>query len=219
MDGFLLEIMVVQPSKSAMLAMASAAALYSTRQPCFNNSVHSQRSSPAPDAQDRVNFHLNELTVVWVISSGTDRPNAALILKHSPWSYWMCCIAFEDFKVYLFITLSSISAAALNRLKQPGLQSTQPNTCSAVLCSQWPTAYSNFWYQTMGPAMETHNRHCLVRVDVWISNRVFRSSDCSRNPPSNIRRVNRSWVLWIRYRLRNQMWRVANTRPSHQQTA
>lgn len=43
-----------------------------------------------------------------------------------------------------------------NREKQPGLQSTQPNMCSAAFCSQWPIAYSNFWYHTMGP-----ERQCL----------------------------------------------------------
>ncbi len=58
--------------------------------------------------------------------------------------------------VYRFRTLSSISADPLNRLKQPGLHRTEPNTCSAVFWSQWPTAYSNFWYHTIGPETRGH---------------------------------------------------------------
>ena len=49
------------------------------------------------------------------------------------------------------MTLSLIRASALNKLKQPGEHSTQPNTCSVAFCSQWAMAYSNFWYQIMGP--------------------------------------------------------------------
>ena len=50
---------------------------------------------------------------------------------------------------YLAITLSSMIALARKREKQPGLQRTQPRTCSVAFCSQWPTAYSNFWYLTL----------------------------------------------------------------------
>lgn len=72
-----------------------------------------------------------------------------------PWSYCTYSEALVAVVVYLFITLSSIKADPLNKLKHPGLHSTEPNTCSAVFCSQWPTAYSNFWYHTMGPGMKS----------------------------------------------------------------
>lgn len=73
--------------------------------------------------------------------------------------------------MYLFRTLSSIKAEPRNKLKHPGLHSTEPNTCSAVFCSQWPTAYSNFWYHTMGPGMagEWAEIHCKKSIinDQW----------------------------------------------------
>lgn len=72
---------------------------------------------------------------------------------YQPWSYCTYSEALVAVVVYFFKTLSSIKAVPLNRLKHPGLHSTEPNTCSAVFCSQWPTAYSNFWYHTMGPDM------------------------------------------------------------------
>ena len=71
-----------------------------------------------------------------------------------PWSYWTYSEAFVAVVVYLFKTLSSMRAEPLNRLKQPGEQRTEPNTCSAVFWSQCPTAYSNFWYHTIGPLEE-----------------------------------------------------------------
>ena len=52
---------------------------------------------------------------------------------------------------YRFMTLSSISAEPRNREKHPGLQRTQPNTCSVAFWNQWPTAYSKIWYHTIGP--------------------------------------------------------------------
>lgn len=85
-------------------------------------------------------------------------------LLHQPWSYWTYSEAWDAVVVYLFSTLSSIKADPLNRLKHPGLHSTEPNTCSAVFCSQWPTAYSNFWYHTMGPGMADSDRDkCEMR--------------------------------------------------------
>ena len=44
------------------------------------------------------------------------------------------------------MTLSSMTAMPLKREKHPGLQRTHPITCSVDFCSQWPMAYSNFWY-------------------------------------------------------------------------
>lgn len=67
------------------------------------------------------------------------------------WSYWTKSLGFSDFVVYFAITLSSIRARPRNKLKQPGLHNTQPITCSVAFCSQWPIAYSNFWYQTINP--------------------------------------------------------------------
>lgn len=53
-----------------------------------------------------------------------------------PWSYCTYSAALDAVVVYLFMTLSSIKADPLNRLKHPGLHNTEPNTCSAVFCSQ-----------------------------------------------------------------------------------
>ena len=73
----------------------------------------------------------------------------------SPWSYWMKWEASVDLVVYFFITLSSMMADPLNREKHPGEQSTHPRTCSVAFCIQWPSAYSNFWYQTIGPEIRS----------------------------------------------------------------
>ena len=54
----------------------------------------------------------------------------------SPWSNWRCSLACFATVVYFAITLSSISAFALKREKQPGLQRTQPRTCSVAFWSQ-----------------------------------------------------------------------------------
>ena len=56
--------------------------------------------------------------------------------------------------VNVFMMLLSMRAEALNIEKHPGVHSTTPITCSAVLCSQWAIAYSNFWYHTNHPKRE-----------------------------------------------------------------
>lgn len=56
------------------------------------------------------------------------------------------------------MTLSSMSADPLNKLKHPGLHRTHPSICSAAFCSQWPMAYSKIWYQTRAPG----SKHKLV---------------------------------------------------------
>lgn len=62
------------------------------------------------------------------------------------------------------MTLSSIKADPLNKLKHPGQHRTQPKTCSAAFCSQWPTAYSNCWYHTIGPKeKKNHNWQCTIK--------------------------------------------------------
>ena len=63
----------------------------------------------------------------------------------------MWSIARSGRLAYFKRTLSSKMALALNKLKHPGLQSTHALTCSVDFCSQWLTAYSNFWYHAIGP--------------------------------------------------------------------
>ena len=65
--------------------------------------------------------------------------------------------------VNVFMMLLSMRAEALNIEKHPGVHSTTPITCSAVLCSQWAIAYSNFWYHTNHPKRE--NRSVIIRGD------------------------------------------------------
>ena len=78
----------------------------------------------------------------------------------SPWSYWRKWEGWVERVAYRFMTLSSISAEPRNREKHPGLQRTQPNTCSVAFWNQWPTAYSKIWYHTIGPAKSCEG-------DVW----------------------------------------------------
>lgn len=87
------------------------------------------------------------------------------ISKSLPWS---CCTrsrGFVEIFVYLRIIFPLNSDFALNKVKHPGLHNTQPNTCSVVFCNQWPTAYSNCWYQTTGPRELMKYRKLILLID------------------------------------------------------
>ena len=66
------------------------------------------------------------------------KQECTVLKKNRTWSYWTKCIGSSDLVVYLLITLSSIRALALNKLKQPGEHITHPIICSVAFCSQWP---------------------------------------------------------------------------------
>lgn len=153
---------------------ASEAALYSTRQPCCNSKVHSHRSSPRRAHTRHQEFKCQN-TKLDEVKKSTD-PFGCV---YQPWSYctysWALCAVVE----YLFKTWSSIRADPLNRLKHPGLHSTEPNTCSAVFWSQWPTAYSNFWYHTMGPGMAERQMRGEMKQRRLKNNRHLEKSTCS----------------------------------------
>ena len=77
------------------------------------------------------------------------------------------------------MTLSSISADPRKSEKQPGQQRTLPSLCSAAFCSQWPTAYSNCWYQTIGPAIEKMREHRKDIVQLFTISRWMNSTASS----------------------------------------
>ena len=89
-------------------------------------------------------------------------PRSNQTVSSLPWSYCRKCTASVGLAVYRFMTLSSSRAEPRKRLKQPGLQRTQPSTCSVDFWNQWPTAYSNTWYHTNGPANES-NSHLQIQ--------------------------------------------------------
>jgi len=77
-----------------------------------------------------------------------DLADACLRCEILSWSNWTTSWGDSASSQYCLITLSSISAEARNKEKQPGLQRTQPKTCSAAFWNQCPIAYSNCWNYT-----------------------------------------------------------------------
>ena len=70
-----------------------------------------------------------------------------------------------------------MSAEPRKSEKQPGEQSTQPIMCSVAFWNQYPIAYSNFWYHTIGPAVCT----VTLVLKTCVNKAVTITKHCSDN--------------------------------------